>query len=239
LKILEAGHVALADFNGSWAGAMGHTQFLPSSFWDFAQDFRADGRRDLWTDDPTDALASTAAYLAHHGWQKGLPWGLEVTLPADFDYAQSGERIKKPVSAWTTAGVRDIDGRAIADQGLASILLPAGHQGAAFMIFGNFHVIERYNTADAYVIAVGNLADRIAGGPPIRHGWPRQDRALTFDEKLEMQALLTGLGHDPGGIDGIMGPNTIAAIRAFQNRLDQVPDGYGSLDILTKLRDIQ
>ena len=237
LKILEAGHVRLADFNGSWAGAMGHTQFLPSSFWDFAQDFSGDGRRDLWTDDPTDALASTAAYLAHHGWQKGLPWGLEVTLPANFDYAQTGERIKKPVSAWTEAGVRDIGGRVIADKGLSSILLPAGHQGAAFLIFENFHALEHYNTADAYVIAVGNLADRIAGGPPISHGWPRRPGADLRRE--DRDAGRPGpAGHDPGGVDGIMGPNTIAAIRGFQRRLGLVPDGYGSLDILTRLREM-
>jgi lytic murein transglycosylase len=236
LKILQAGHVRPADFAGSWAGASGHTQFMPSSFLTYAQDFRGDGRRDLWSDDPTDALASTAAYLRDHGWQKGLPWGMEVVLPEGFDYTLAGERIKKPVAAWTAMGIRDAEGRAILDLGRASILLPAGAEGAAFLIFDNFHVIEKYNTADAYVIAVGHLADRIRGGGPIRHAWPRQDRALTFDEKQEMQALLTDRGFDPGGVDGIMGPNTIQAVRLYQASIGQVPDGYGSLAILEKLR---
>ena len=236
LKILQAGHVRLADFTGSWAGAMGHTQFIPTSFLSFAQDFRGDGRRDIWTDDPTDALASTAAYLAEHGWQKGLPWGMEVTLPDGFDYALAGERVKKPVGEWTALGIRDVAGQPVPDLGRSSILLPAGAQGAAFLIFDNFHVIERYNTADAYVIAVGHLADRIRGGPPLRAGWPRDDRALSFAEKQEMQQLLTARGFDSGGVDGIMGPNTIAAIRAFQGSIGALPDGYGSLDILKKLR---
>ncbi|MCR8724795.1 lytic murein transglycosylase [Frigidibacter sp. ROC022] len=236
LKILQAGHVRLADFKGSWAGAMGHTQFMPSSFWKFAEDLRGDGKRDIWTDDPTDALASAAAYLAKHGWKKGLPWGIEVTLPMDFPYEQSGERIKKPVSEWMALGVRDVDGRKIPIDAPASVLLPAGWQGAAFLIFDNFHVIERYNTADAYVIAVGSLSDRLRGGPPIRHGWPRQDRALSFEEKRELQALLLARGFDPQGVDGIMGPNTIQAVRLFQKSKGLVPDGYASVAVLELLR---
>jgi membrane-bound lytic murein transglycosylase B len=236
LKILEAGQVPLAEFRGSWAGAMGHTQFMPTSWQAHAVDFRGDGRRDIWSDDPTDALASAAAYLAANGWTTGLPWGLEVRLPEGFDYGQTGERIRKPVSAWTEAGVRDTAGGVIADRGLSSILLPAGHRGAAFLIFSNFQVIETYNTADAYVIAVGHLADRLKGGGPILGAWPREDRALTGAEKREMQALLAAKGFDPGGVDGIMGPNTIQAVRLYQASLGLVPDGYGSLAILERLR---
>jgi membrane-bound lytic murein transglycosylase B len=236
LRILQAGHVKLADFTGSWAGAMGHTQFIPSSFFAFAQDFRGDGRKDIWTDDPTDALASTAAYLASHGWTRGQPWGVEVTLPAGFDYRLSGERIVKPVAEWTALGLRDIDGRKLADHGPASVLLPAGARGAAFLIFDNFHVLETYNSADAYVIAVGSLSDRLQGGPAIRHGWPRDDRGLSFAEKKEMQGLLLAAGFDPQGVDGIMGPNTIQAIRLWQAAQGLVPDGYGSLAVLTRLR---
>jgi membrane-bound lytic murein transglycosylase B len=236
LRILEAGQVRLDDLKGSWAGAMGHTQFMPTSWEAHAVDFRGDGRRDIWGEDPTDALASAAAYLAANGWTTGLPWGMEVTLPTGFDYSQSGERVKKPVSAWTEIGVRDARGAVIPDLGLASVLLPAGHRGAAFLIFSNFQVIETYNTADAYVIAVGHLADRLRGGAPIRSDWPREDRALTGAEKREMQGLLARKGFDPGAVDGIMGPNTIQAVRLYQAAEGLVPDGYGSLAILERLR---
>lgn len=236
LKILQSGDVGPKGMTGSWAGAMGHTQFIPTSYLAYAQDFRGDGRRDIWSDDPTDALASTAAYLANFGWRKGQPWGLEVRLPRGFDYGQTGERIKKPVSAWLAAGVRDADGKQIANHGRASILLPAGAQGAAFMIFDNFHVIERYNTADAYVIGVGLLSDRIGGAGPLKSGWPVGDRPLRFSEKQEMQRRLTRAGFDTDGVDGIIGPNTIAAIRRFQSSVGMIPDGYASYEILRRLR---
>jgi len=236
LKIIQQGNVRPRDMTGSWAGAMGHTQFIPTSYLAFAVDFTGDGKRDIWSDDPTDALASTAAYLARSGWRKGQPWGVEVTLPKGFNYSLSGERIKKSVGEWTALGVRDAQGRQIPEYGAASILLPAGAQGTAFMIFKNFHVIERYNKADAYVIAVGHLSDRIKGGPALRAGWPREDRSLSFSEKQEMQKRLTGAGFNTQGVDGVIGPNTIAAIRAFQARIGMVPDGYASLEILRRLR---
>ncbi|MEY3309830.1 MAG: hypothetical protein RLZZ413_3868, partial [Pseudomonadota bacterium] len=182
LSIVQSGDVGADAMTGSWAGAMGHTQFIPTSYLAHAVDFTGDGRRDIWSDDPADALASTAAYLADAGWQSGKPWGVEVTLPPGFDYGETGERVKKPVAVWQALGVRTADGGALPDHGPASVLLPAGAQGAAFLIFANFQVIERYNAADAYVIGIGHLADRIAGGPPIRAAWPRQDRALKFDE---------------------------------------------------------
>jgi membrane-bound lytic murein transglycosylase B len=215
---------------------MGHTQFMPSSYLAHAQDFTGDGKRDIWSDDPADALASTAAYLKSFGWTKGQPWGMEVVLPDGFDYSLSGERVKKPVDEWRRLGVRTASGGQIPDHGRASILLPAGALGAAFVIFENFHVIEHYNTADAYVIGVGHLADRIAGGPAIKSGWPREDRALSFTEKKEMQRRLLAAGFDPDGLDGIIGPNTIAAVRAYQSSVGLVPDGYASLEILKRLR---
>jgi membrane-bound lytic murein transglycosylase B len=236
LRILQSGDVSPRSMTGSWAGAMGHTQFMPTSYLAHAQDFDGDGRRDIWGDDPTDALASAAAYLAHFGWTKGQPWGVEVRLPQGFDYAQTGERTKKAPADWAAMGVRDMDGRPVPDHGRASILLPAGARGAAFMIFDNFHVIERYNPADAYVIAVGHLADRIRGAAPIRAPWPREDRNLRFVEKQEMQERLTQAGFDTQGVDGIVGPNTIAAIREFQRTKGLTPDGYASYDILQKLR---
>ena len=236
LKIIQAGDVRPDQMTGSWAGAMGHTQFIPTSYLAYAQDFRGDGRRDIWSDDPTDALASTAAYLARFGWTKGQPWGVEVVLPRDFDYSLTGERIKRSPVEWAAMGVRNTRGGRVPNHGRASILLPAGAQGAAFMIFNNFHVIERYNTADAYVIGVGHLSDRLAGGPALRADWPRSDRNLRFSEKQEMQRLLTRRGYNTQGVDGIIGPNTIQAIRGFQRSVGMVPDGYASYEILRRLR---
>lgn len=236
LKITQAGDVAPRRMTGSWAGAMGHTQFIPTSYLAYAVDFDGDGKRDIWSNDPTDALASTAAYLARFGWTKGQPWGVEVKLPSGFNYGLTGERIKKSTSEWMALGVRDMSGKKVPNHGSASVLLPAGAQGAAFLIFDNFHVIERYNTADAYVIGVGHLSDRIEGGPPIRSGWPRGDRPLRFSEKSEMQKRLTAAGYDTQGVDGIIGPNTIAAIRRFQASQGMVPDGYASYEILRRLQ---
>jgi lytic murein transglycosylase len=236
LKIVQDRHISAEQMRGSWAGAMGHTQFMPSSFWTFAVDFGGDGRRDIWGDDPTDALASAAAYLSKSGWTKGMPWGVEITLPDGFDYAQTSERVKKPVAEWQAMGVRLADGGALMDHGLASVLLPAGHRGAAFLIFSNFQVIETYNKADAYVIGVGHLADRLRGGSPIRATWPREDRALTRDERVELQRLLTAAGFDAGGVDGLMGPKTIAAVKAWQMAQGLVPDGYANPAVLERLR---
>lgn len=236
LRILQSGDARLENFTGSWAGAMGHTQFIPSSFHSFAVDFDGDGRRDIWSDDPTDALASTAAYLAKSGWQAGVPWGVEVTLPDGIDYMLAGNGQAKPTADWTALGLRDATGGPLPDIGPAELLLPAGAQGAAFLITPNFRAIERYNTADAYVIAIGHLSDRLAGGGPIRAAWPRQDRALTGEERRELQTRLTAAGFDTGGVDGKIGPKTLNAVRAFQRSLGLVPDGYASPDILQRLR---
>lgn len=236
LRILANGDVTLGQMRGSWAGAMGHTQFMPTSWWDHAVDFNGDGRRDIWADDPGDALASTAAYLAHFGWTAGQPWGLEITLPPDFDYNQTTERVKKPVAEWAAMGVVPVAGGDLPEGGIASVLLPGGARGAAFLIFSNFAVIEKYNTADAYVIAVGHLADRLRGGPPIKASWPRELRALTRDERMELQTRLATAGFDPKGVDGRIGPNTIAAVKAYQTANALVPDGYASLEILERLR---
>lgn len=236
LRILQSGDVDPDSFTGSWAGAMGHTQFIPSSYQSFAVDFNGDGRRDIWSDDPTDALASTAAYLAKSGWTKGQPWGIEVTLPPGFDYEQAGKITPQPTADWVALGLRSADGGPLPDHGPASVLLPGGARGAAFLIYPNFRAIERYNTADAYVIAIGHLSDRLKGGPPIRATWPRDLRALTGEERRELQERLTAAGFDTRGVDGKIGPNTIAAIRAFQRTVGLVPDGFASTDILDRLR---
>lgn len=236
LKIIQSGDVAPRKMTGSWAGAMGHTQFMPTSYLAYAADFNGDGKRDIWSDNPADALASTANYLMKFGWIRGQPWGVEVALPDGFDYAQASRTNKKMPSAWGAMGITDVTGAQIPDHGMASILVPAGASGAAFMIFKNFDVIERYNTADAYVIGVGHLADRIAGGGPIRAGWPREDRPLSFDEKQEMQRLLTAKGYSTGGVDGIIGPLTINSVQRFQASVGLIPDGYPSKRMLERLR---
>ncbi len=236
LKIIQAGDVAPRSMTGSWAGAMGHTQFIPTSYLDYAVDFTGDGKRDIWSDNPTDALASTANYLAKFGWVTGQPWGVEVQVPDGFDYTLANRKVLKSPADWGGLGVKDMQGRVVPNHGAASILLPAGAEGAAFMIFKNFEVIERYNTADAYVIGVGHLSDRLRGGPAIKASWPRGDRALTFKERVEMQKLLTAKGFDTRKIDGKIGPLTINAVRRYQKSQGLVQDGYASLRILQRLR---
>ena len=236
LRILQAGDVAPERMTGSWAGAMGHTQFIPTSFLEFAVDATGDGRRDIWGDDPADALASTAAYLKRSGWRKGQPWGVEVRLAEGFDYAQADRSTRRLPSRWARAGVVGMDGRAVPDHGNASILLPAGARGAAFLVFDNFAAIERYNAADAYVIGVGHLSDRLGGAGPIRADWPRGDRPLTSAERRELQRRLSARGFDTGGVDGRIGPRSVAALRAFQRSAGMPPDGYASLDVLERLR---
>jgi len=236
LRILQNGDVDAARMRGSWAGAMGHTQFMPTSFQDFAVDFRGDGRRDIWSDDPTDALASTAAYLAQNGWVSGQPWGMEVAIPAGFDYMLANRSIVRPGGFWAGRGVTLADGIALATNWSGAILLPAGAGGAAFLIHANFAALETYNTADAYVIGVGHLADRIRGGPAIAAEWPLGDRALSFAERQELQRLLTAAGFDTQGIDGLIGPNTVNAVRAFQLARGLIPDGYAPPALLERLR---
>jgi membrane-bound lytic murein transglycosylase B len=206
LQILQSGDVAPRQMVGSWAGAMGHTQFMPTSYLEHAQDFNGDGRRDIWSNDPTDALASTAAYLAQlrldlrPALGRGGPPAAGLRLcPDRRTHAARGGVLARQ-------GVTLADGGQVPDHGDASILLPAGADGVALMIFDNFRVIERYNPADAYVIGVGHLSDRIAGGPAFRAGWPRGDRALTGDERRELQQRLAAAGFSTGNIDGIIGP---------------------------------
>jgi len=236
LKILQNGDITPDKMTGSWAGAMGHTQFIPTSYQALAVDFTGDGRRDIWSDDPTDALASTANYLAKSGWTKGQPWGVEVRLPEGFDFALAQRSVRKSTSEWAALGVVGADGAALRDHGPASVLLPAGARGAVFLIFGNFRAIERYNAADAYVIGVGHLSDRIGGGGAIIASWPLGDRALSYAQRKDMQRLLSARGFDTQGVDGRVGPNTLAALRAFQRSVGMVPDGYASMAVLEKLR---
>ncbi len=236
LKILQNGDVAPSQMRGSWAGAMGHTQFIPTSYLSYAQDFNRDGRRDVWSEDPTDALASAANYLRRFGWQKGQPWGVEVQLPRGFNYGNIDQNLRRPVARWTQLGVRGLNGQPVPNYGEAALLAPAGARGPVFMIFNNFQVIKRYNNATSYAIGVGHLADRIAGKPDFRAAWPRSDRPLSRSEKLEMQQRLAAKGFNPGAPDGKIGPNTMAAIRAYQQSLGLTADGYASSALLQRLR---
>lgn len=236
LRILQNGDTTHERMQGSWAGAMGHTQFMPSSFQAHAVDFDGDGKRNIWEDDPRDALASTAAYLKHFGWTAGQPWGVEVRLPQGFDYTLANREDMRLPSAWVALGINAVNGAFDDAHGAAAILLPGGAEGAAFMIFSNFGVIEKYNTADAYVVGVGHLSDRIKGAAAIEQAWPRRLRALSKEERTELQKRLTAAGFDTVKIDAKMGPLTINAVRRFQQAKGLKPDGFPSLSLLELLR---
>ncbi len=236
LLILEAGDIAPESMYGSWAGAMGQTQFMPLAFRDYAIDHDGDGRRDIWGSEG-DALASAANYLARAGWDTGASWGTEVSLPAGFPWEMAGLGTKKPLSEWRRLGVRVAGGPELpASADLASILAPAGRRGAAFLVLDNFRSILRYNNSSAYALAVGHLSDRIAGAGPFQAPWPRGDRPLSRTDKQDLQRLLTARGHGTGGVDGIIGPNTRAAVRAYQRAAGLVADGYPSMELLDRLR---
>ncbi|MEM7422144.1 MAG: lytic murein transglycosylase [Pseudomonadota bacterium] len=235
LRILQAGDITPSRMVGSWAGAMGHTQFIPTSFLEYAVDFSGDGRRDLWASDATDALASTANYLSRFGWTLGAPAAVEATLPGSFDYLDATPGVTAAAAEWRRRGVRGRSG-VLPDSEGVSILLPAGAKGPAFAVYPNFKVIKRYNNATSYALAVAHLADRISGGGPIAAPWPRGDRTLSRTEKQELQGLLTRLGFDTQGIDGIIGPNSRNAVRSFQSSNGLVPDGYVSGSLLQAVR---
>ena len=234
LRIVQAGDVEPDAMLGSWAGAMGHTQFIPTSYLAYAVDFRGTGKRDIWSDDPTDALASAAAYLARHGWTRGQPWGVEVRLPANFDRRAAAQR--RSVGEWRALGVQAVPGARLPAQGNASLMFPAGAQGPALLTFDNFRTIKRYNNSDAYVIAIGHLSDRLRGAGPFVAAWPRGDRPLNIDERMELQRLLVARGYDTGGVDGRVGPMTVEAVRQYQVAAGLTPDGYVSLELLNRLR---
>ncbi|WP_134678538.1 lytic murein transglycosylase [Paracoccus ravus] len=233
LRIIQAGDVDNAHMVGSWAGAMGHTQFMPSTFLNHAVDFNGDGRRDIWSNDPTDALASTAAYLRASGWRAGQPWGTEVILPQGFDYNLVSKSVVKPGGYWSSLGVRAANGAAVPT---GALLAPAGARGPAFLITENFRAILEYNTSDSYALAVSYLADRIAGRPYIRGSWPRGERTLSNSEKAEIQRLLMARGFDTGGADGKLGSKSVEAVKGYQRSRGMVPDGYADAALLAMLR---
>jgi membrane-bound lytic murein transglycosylase B len=236
LQLLEKGDATPERMTGSWAGAMGHTQFMPTTYQSHAIDFDSDGKRDLWTSVP-DALASTANYLRSLGWRSGERWGYEVELPQGFDYSLVDERTERPLSEWLSFGVSLADNRnEISAKETAVLVLPTGARGPAFLLTANFRIILRYNTALAYGLSVAHLSDRLRGGPPFVRSWPRSDRMLTRPEREELQTLLAQRGFDPGPVDGKVGPKTRAAIRAYQAPIGLLADGYAEASLLEKLR---
>ena len=236
LRILQTGDTTTDRMRGSWAGAMGHTQFMPTVFEEYAVDFTGDGRRDIWAEDPSDALASTGEYLRRHRWRTGEPWGMEVHLPQGFDTARTGRDTRRPVASWAAAGVRPARGGALPDLGQAAIHAPAGADGPAWILYHNFNVILRYNPSVNYGIGVGYMADRLAGGGPLTRSFGPDATGLTQAERREMQALLNRAGHDVGTPDGVVGRRTEAAISAYQASRGMAVDGRPSQTVLAALR---
>ena len=235
LKILQNGDSTRAQMIGSWAGAMGQTQFLPSAFLAYAVDADADGRRDIWGSVP-DVMASTANFLARSGWQAGQPWGLEVRLPEGFDYARADADVRQPATQWADEGVQSMDGAPLPSLADTAILLPAGARGPAFLVGPNFRTVLRYNNATSYALAVNLLAQRLAGGLAVQAPWPRDLQLLARSQILALQAALNARGFDTGTPDGLMGPATQRGIRQFQRSLGLPADGYPTLDLLQRLQ---
>jgi lytic murein transglycosylase len=236
LEILQRGDIAPDRLVGSWAGAFGPTQFMPSTFKRYAVDFDGDGRRDV-IDSVPDVIASTANNLKMDGWINGQGWGYEVTLPQHFDYLLAERSRPLTLREWENAAVRRANGEALPrPDDRAALLLPAGARGPAFLVLANFRVVMKYNPAEAYALAIGHLADRLRGGKPLLHDWPRDERVLTFGERYELQQLLARHGYDVGNPDGLFGPRTRLAIRNFQASVGLIPDGFASTGVLELLR---
>lgn len=236
LKILQNRDIDRAHMVGSWAGAMGQTQFMPSSFLAFAVDADGDGRRDIWGSLP-DVFASTAKFVQANGWRTGERWGEEVTLPAGFPYEQAEYNIAKPVSEWRRLGVRPVNGGDLGgEEERAAVLMLAGAQGPAFLVRENFRAIMKYNPSTSYALAVALLSDRLAGRAGVQGSWPRHEPALSRDERIELQERLAALGMEPGTADGIVGANTRNAVRRFQQSIGAVPDGFATKSLLERLR---
>ncbi len=236
LKILQNGDIDRAHMVGSWAGAMGQTQFLPSSYLSHAVDADGDGRRDIWGS-MADVMASTANFLATSGWQTDEPWGAEVRLPPGFDAGRADASVRQHSSQWAAEGVQATDGALLPGIANAMILLPAGASGPAFMAGANFQAILRYNNSTSYALAVGLLAQRLAGGPGVQVPWPRHLQGLSRSQMMTLQTELNARGFDSGTPDGMMGPATHGALRRFQQSIGQAADGYPTLDLLQRLQE--
>ena len=237
LKIIQNGYATRNQLKGSWAGAMGHTQFIPTTYLSYAVDHDGDGKRDIWSN-LGDVFASTANYLSVSKYTAGTRWGTEVTLPEGFDYGLTGAT-KRAVAEWAASGVEAAYGSLIGayDPNLRGrIIVPAGANGPAFIVFENFEAILKYNRSTSYALAVGMLSDKVAGrSMPLKASWPRGDRALSLEERKQLQQALLDRGFDPGPIDGVIGAGTKRALRSWQKSAGLPADGYASAALLAKL----
>ncbi|HEY4862636.1 MAG TPA: lytic murein transglycosylase [Xanthobacteraceae bacterium] len=231
LVILQQGRVAREKLIGSWAGAMGQPQFIPSSFLRYAVDFSGGGRADIWTN-VLDVLASIANYFRESGWTAGMPWGFEVTIPAVFDYRKS----RAPFADWTPLGVKRADGGALPGTGDAILLFPSGYKGPAFLVTKNFEAIKRYNNSDAYALAAVHLADRLRGAGPIRAPWPDDDKPLSREERVELQHALATLGYKVNNFQGQIDFDLRDNVREIQASAALVPDGNPDAALLAIIR---
>ncbi len=234
LQILERGDIPPARLVGSWAGAFGQVQFMPTTFVRLAVDADGDGRRDIVGSVP-DALGSAANYLKRHGWVTGAPWGYEVRVPPRYR-GRSGRLHRRPLARWAALGIKPVGGGPLTGKGSAAVLEPAGRQGPAFLVFRNFDVIYSYNAAESYALAIAHLADRLRGGSRFVTPWPTDDRGLSRAERKEVQERLIARGHDIGAADGVLGPKTREAIKAFQARVGLPVDGRAGGRVLDSLR---
>lgn len=236
LRIIDAGDITAERMVGSWAGAMGHMQFMPSTFLSYAKDADGDGRRDLWGS-IEDAMTSAANFLLRMGWNPDFEWGQEVKLPSDFDYSLAGHHHKRSLRSWVALGITPTSGPGLlpSDQ-QASLLVPAGHQGPAFLVTQNFHVIMRWNRSEFYALSVGHLADRIAGEPALSQLPPPDDIKITREQVRQLQKDLHTLGIDAGDADGVMGPQTRTAISLYQQKTQRIADGHLDSTLLTAIR---
>ena len=232
LKIADRGDIPLASLTGSWAGAFGQTQFMPSEFERLAVDLDGSGR-DI-VDSAAAALGSSANYLKKSGWTPGEPWGFEVKLPQGYS-GPSGRKAKQPMSAWAARGIARVDGRPLGE-GQAGLLLPAGANGPAFLVTHNFDALYSYNPAESYALAIGVLAQRLAGGTGLVTPWPTDDPGLSRAERRELQTLLNSHGYDVGEPDGAIGTKTKAAIADFEGKNGLRQDGRASVKVLEALR---
>ncbi|MBV9111530.1 MAG: lytic murein transglycosylase [Hyphomicrobiales bacterium] len=234
LKIIDDGNVNPEHLVGSWAGAFGHTQFMPSTFMRLAVDMDGSGKRDI-VDSVPNALGSTANFLRRSGWTTGESWGFEVVLPEGYR-GPTGRGAKRPFSAWAAAGIRRADGHALPASGTAGLIVPAGREGPAFLVTHNFDAIYSYNAAESYALAISLLSDRLKGAGPLVGTWPTNDRGLSRAERKEVQGLLTQRGYDVGTPDGAVGAKTHEAIKAYEARLGLPQTGRPGGMVLDALR---
>ena len=235
LELMDRGHIP-TNVKGSWAGAMGNHQFIPTTYKGYAVDFDGDGKRDLWGSLP-DIFASAANYLSRSGWQGDKTWGREATIPGNFDISLTGMEIHKTLIQWNKMGVRRNDGRKLPHVDIdASLLVPAGYKGPAFLVYKNYRTILVWNRSHLYALAIGHLADRLIGIGPLKQQPSTADVPLSRANIKALQAALNNLGLNAGVPDGVLGPKTRAAVRAYQETAGLPPDGYATMELVERLR---